>query len=90
MVHGANKSGSRKRTDVRTAKQNKQRYNESRNAKPESAFGETLHGTVRGTRNDIRKVSRTKRSPNRPFGGVMSSSELREYYRTQLSLEPSE
>jgi large subunit ribosomal protein L34e len=90
MVHGANKSGSRKRTDVRTPSQTKQRFGESRNSKPVSVTGQTLPGTVRGTPSEIRNVSRTKRSPNRPFGGVLSSSELREYYRMQLSLEPSE
>lgn len=39
--------------------------------------GKPLQGVARGTPAQIKKLSKSQRMPNRPFGGVLSSSAAR-------------
>ena len=42
-----------------------------------SVTGQKLHGVVRGSPNQVAKVPRSSRRPERPFGGVLSSKASR-------------
>jgi ribosomal protein L34E len=86
MVHGANKSNSRKRKDVRTTTQTKRKFVEKTASKASSLNGKPLPGTVSGNKTEINKHAKTQRRPNRPFGGVMNSVEMRAYYKSQARL----
>ncbi|MFT4250533.1 MAG: 50S ribosomal protein L34e [Candidatus Woesearchaeota archaeon] len=92
MVHGANKSRSRKRTHTRVTTGTALRFSEKQPGKPTSLSGGSLPGVARGSANTLRKIAKTQRRPNRPFAGVMNAKEMRSYYQAQarLSLEPSE
>jgi len=78
MVHGANKSRSRVRFHVRTPSGSVLRFRETKPGKPESPSGKPLAGTARGTKNQVKKLTKTERRPSRPYGGVLDSMEMRE------------
>lgn len=73
MVHGANKSGARKKRFVRTPSGTKTRYAEKKPGKAKCASGRPLPGTPHGNKSHIAKHAKTKRRPSRPFGGVLSA-----------------
>lgn len=74
MVHGANKSGGRRKVFVRTPTGTRERYKESRPGKARCACGKPLAGTARGTRTEINKLSKTQKRPSRPFGGQLCAA----------------
>ncbi len=86
MVHGANKSRSRKRHFVRTTKQTVVRYAEKRPSAPSSPLGKPLAGVARGTKTTLNKLAKTQKRPNRPYGGQLTSAEMRAVLKQQVKL----
>ncbi len=86
MVHGANKSGSRKRVFVRTTSKTAVRYQEKRPSKPHCTCGRILQGTARGTRVDMKRLSKTEKRPSRPYGGHLCSVCAKKALRAQARL----
>lgn len=79
MVYGANRSRSRRRVQKRIPSgKSVQEYKERRPGKPTCPTGRPLLGTARGTKNEIRKLTKSERRPSRPYGGVLSSPAMRE------------
>jgi len=39
--------------------------------------GQELHGIPRGTTQDLKNLPKSKKRPQRPFGGVLSSAAMR-------------
>lgn len=82
MVNGANRSGARKRVQVRIPSgKSVLKFREKRPGKPSCPSGRELPGTARGTKAQIRKLTKTQRRPSRPYGGVLSSPVMREVMR---------
>jgi len=44
----------------------------------------SLHGIPRGSRTEIRKLAKTKRRPERPYGGNLCSSCMRKLFRKNV------
>jgi len=54
--------------------ENKISYRRRKNAKPQCAHcGGFLIGVARGTKNIVRKLPKSSRRPERPYGGVLCS-----------------
>jgi len=45
--------------------------------------GKLLHGVPRGRPYEIRKLSKTKKRPNRPFGGYLCSQCTRNHFKSE-------
>lgn len=45
--------------------------------------GAVLHGVPRGRPYEIRKLSKTSKRPNRPFGGYLCSSCSRKHFKNE-------
>ncbi|MCL2156598.1 MAG: 50S ribosomal protein L34e [Methanobrevibacter sp.] len=45
--------------------------------------GQLLHGVPRGRPYEIRKLSKTKKRPNRPFGGYLCSKCARIHFKSE-------
>jgi large subunit ribosomal protein L34e len=45
--------------------------------------GAILHGVPRGRSYELRKLSKTKKRPNRPFGGYSCSPCLRDHFKSE-------
>ena len=45
--------------------------------------GQILHGVPRGRPYQIRKLSKNKKRPNRPFGGYLCSKCLRRHFKNE-------
>ena len=45
--------------------------------------GQLLHGVPRGRPYEIRKLSKTKKRPNRPFGGYLCSECARSHFKSE-------
>lgn len=45
--------------------------------------GQLLHGVPRGRSYEIRKLSKTKKRPNRPFGGYLCSKCTRDRFKSE-------
>lgn len=91
MVHGAFKSRSKIRVSKRIPSgKSVTHYREKKPGKATSPTGKQLPGTVRGTKNQIRKFTKTERRPSRPYGGVLSSPEMRSIMqeRAQATFTP--
>ncbi|RBQ23236.1 50S ribosomal protein L34e [Candidatus Methanobinarius endosymbioticus] len=46
--------------------------------------GATLHGVPRGRSYEIGKLSKTKKRPNRPFGGYLCSKCARDHFKAEI------
>lgn len=78
MVSGRHKSRSLKRKKVRTKTKTKTRYDPKTPSKatcPET--GQVLKGVPSKSKNNMKKVGNSQRSPERPFGGKLSSQAMR-------------
>ena len=85
MVYGANKSRSRKRIHRRIPSgKSVLEFRETRPGKPTCPTGRPLLGTARGTKNEIRKLTKTERRPSRPYGGVLSSPAMRDVMHARV------
>ena len=78
MVSGKHKSNSFAAIHVRTVSGTKVRF---RKRKPSPArcseTNKVLHGVPRGRPVDIAKMNKSQRRPERPYGGVLSSEDMR-------------
>ncbi|MGL6297610.1 MAG: 50S ribosomal protein L34e [Methanobacteriaceae archaeon] len=45
--------------------------------------GEQLHGVPRGRPYEIRKLSKSKKRPNRPYGGYLCTKCTREHFKSE-------
>jgi large subunit ribosomal protein L34e len=64
--------------------QNVLRYKKKKPSKHVCAeCGAILHGVPRGRPYEIKKLSKTKRTPNRPFGGYLCSKCLRKHFKSE-------
>lgn len=84
MVEGKKKSRSFARKHVAVTKGSKIRY-DKRN--PGRATGKTtdqhLHGVPRGRPVDLKRMTKSQRRPQRPFGGVLTSQAMRAKFKDQ-------
>ena len=78
MVRGAHRSGSKRKVSYRTATGTKERYEDKKVGKAKSPAGKKLQAVASGTKSEIAKIAKTHRRPNRPFGGQLTSPEMRE------------
>jgi large subunit ribosomal protein L34e len=46
--------------------------------------GQLLHGVPRGRPYEVRKLSKTKKRPNRPFGGYLCSKCTRDHFKSEV------
>jgi len=69
------RSRSKRRVFVRTpGSKTTLHYRRKLNAKPKCGeCGQILPGVARGNKTEIKKLPKTKRRPDRPFGGVLCS-----------------
>ena len=91
MVGGNRKSRSLKRYNRRTSSGTFVEYRRERPGKPSCPTGRPLPGTARGTKTEVRKMTKTQRRPSRPFGGVLSSPALRAVMKERalaIAVEP--
>lgn len=86
MVHGANRSGSRRKVHVRTVSGTKERYEEQRPGAAVCSCGRPLPGVARGTKTQLRKLSKTQKRPSRPFGGQLCAVCLKAGLRNHARL----
>jgi len=78
MVSGRYKSRSSRRKQVKTKTGTKTRYESRNTSKPTCPkTGQVLNGVPRGKQNNIRKLGKSQKRPQRPFGGVLSSQAMR-------------
>ncbi|MBL7056550.1 50S ribosomal protein L34e [Candidatus Woesearchaeota archaeon] len=49
--------------------------------------GQTLKGVPRELPNEIKKLSKTERRPERPYGGVLSSKAMRSVFKEKARKE---
>lgn len=79
------RSRSYKRINKKTpGGQNVLRYKKKKPSKHVCAeCGATLHGVPRGRPYEIGKLSKTKKRPNRPFGGNLCSKCARDYFKSE-------
>lgn len=89
MVRGAFRSGSKRVVNYRTPSGSRKRYEAKKVSKQTSPTGKQLPGTASGSKTELAGVPKTRKRPNRPYGGVLSSPEMRAVLREQarLSLE---
>ena len=86
MVRGAFKSGSKRRVNYRTPSGTKERYEAKKNGKATSPAGKPLPGVASGSKSELKKIAKTHKRPNRPYGGNLSSPEMRALLRAQARL----
>jgi len=79
------RSRSYKRINKKTpGGQNVLRYKKKKPSKHVCAeCGAALHGVPRGRPYEIGKLSKTKKRPNRPFGGYLCSKCLRDHFKSE-------
>ncbi len=91
MVSGKHKSNRLRKVFVRTP--GSRTVVHRRKRKPSKAkcaiFGNTLAGVPHGRDSAVRKLSKSKRRPERPFGGVLSSKAMRFVLRMRAREESS-
>ena len=76
------KSRTFRRKQVRTVNGTKTVYVRRKPNAPRCAVTKKrLHGIPRGNAIDIKKLSKTQKRPQRPFGGVLSSSAARDEHK---------
>lgn len=83
MVRGAHRSGSKRKVSYRTASGSKERYEDKKVGKATSPAGKPLAGVASGKKSKMAKIARTHKRPNRPYGGELSSPEMRELLRAK-------
>ncbi|MDR0900952.1 MAG: 50S ribosomal protein L34e [Methanobrevibacter sp.] len=49
--------------------------------------GKLLHGVPRGRSYEIKKLAKSKRRPNRPFGGYLCSECMRKHFKAEARSE---
>lgn len=86
MVRGSYRSGSKRRVQYRTPSGSKERFEAKKNSKPTSPNGKPLAGVVAGSKSELGKLAKTHKRPNRPYGGQLSSPEMRALIRAQVRL----
>ena len=86
MVRGAYRSGSKRKVSYRTAKGSKERYEDKKVGPAVSPAGKKLPGVASGKKSELGKIAKTHKRPNRPYGGKLSSPEMRELLRAQARL----
>ena len=88
MVKGNLRSRTFRRIHVRTpAGRNVVHYRRRKKAKPQCRqCGANLLGVARGTPAQIKKLSRSQRRPERPYGGVLCSSCTRDLIKQQTRM----
>lgn len=86
MVHGANKSGARRKVHVRTATKTAERYEEVKPKRPHCMCGRILPGTPNVSRADLKKLSKTEKRPSRPYGGLLCAVCAKNVLRAQARL----
>jgi len=85
MPSGKYKSGSLRKVTVKTpgGKHNTHYSRHKPTAATCPVTGEKLQGVPRGRPAQIRKLSKTQKRPERPYGGVLSSRAMRAVIRKQ-------
>ena len=89
MVRGAFRSNSKRKVNYRTSSGNRERYEDRKVGRAVSPAGKPLPGVASGKKSVIKNVAKTHKRPHRPYGGELSSPEMRELLRAKarLSLE---
>jgi len=85
MVRGNKRSRTFRRVYVKTpGGKTVLHYRKRKSAKPQcGACGKVLPGVARGRITDIKKMSKTERRPERPFGGALCSECMRMHLKAQ-------
>lgn len=86
MVRGAFRSGSKRKVSYRTPSGTKERFEAKKNGPAVSPAGKPLPGVASGKKSELKKIAKTHKRPNRPYGGELSSPEMRALLRAQVRL----
>mgnify|MGYP002763021320 CR=1 FL=1 len=84
MVEGKHKSNTYAEKSVSTVTGTKRRYtkrNPGQTTCPET--DQVLHGVPRGRAVDLKRMTKSQRRPDRPYGGVLSGEAMRERFKQQ-------
>jgi len=78
MRRGSQKSRTLRRLHVRTPKRTVLAYAKRKHSRPHCAnCGQILPGVATGRKNELMKLSKTERRPERPFAGMLCSKCMR-------------
>ncbi len=83
--YGRYKSRTLRRVFVRTPSRTELRYKERKPSKQKCArCGKPLHGVLRERAFKMKKISKSKKRPSRPFGGYLCSKCMREEIKARV------
>jgi large subunit ribosomal protein L34e len=84
MVEGRRKSNTYAKKQVSTATTTKQRVVKRKPSRAKGKeTGEHLHGVPRGRPVDLKRMTKSQRRPDRPYGGVLSGKAMRQRFKEQ-------
>ncbi len=88
-MRGMYRSRSLKRRFVRTpGGRSVLHFKKKKHGKPRCAeCGAELHGVPRGSPTEIKKLSKSKKTPTRPYGGYLCSKCMRKQIRESVRVE---
>ena len=84
MVEGKHKSNTYAEKNVSTVTGTKTQYNKRNPGQaicPETK--QKLHGVPQGRAVDLKRMTKSQRRPDRPYGGVLSGEAMRERFKQQ-------
>lgn len=84
MVEGKKKSRSYARKHVSTPTTTKKRYEKRHPNRATAANSDQyLHGVPRGRPVDLKRMTKSQRRPQRPYGGVLTSQAMRDKFKQE-------
>lgn len=84
MVEGKKRSRSKRRVKVKLTRETVIHYEDRRPKLARCSCGAELKGVPRLKKSEITNIAKTKKRPERPFGGVLCSKCMREKMRERV------